>query len=157
MKKKITCLIMSLMCLVILGSCGEKAKTEYSIEEFSQIMEDITNECVNEFKDVTDDEREENQEEIGNKRKEIFSKHYKKHGLEVGQEIIISGYYGSFPNPQTFLLMRAEGDVNPESMVAGRFKENIKELPEVNEFIRVKGKLTEEMPFVIDDCELESP
>lgn len=156
MKKRIVCLLMILTCLIMLGGCGEKAKTEYDINEFSEMLEDIVDDCANEFQDLTDDERNENQEEIASKRKEIFIKHYKNNGLEVGQEIIISGNYSGLPKQGAFVL-QAEEDTDFKFMVIGQFKDDIKEFPKENEAVRIKGILTEDPVCIIDECELVSP
>lgn len=147
--KKISVFLMVMLCLAMFTGCGKKAKDEYDMDEFSEILSELTTAWADDFKYLTDDEK-------ASQQSEIYNKYLKEYGLEVGQEITITGYYNSYPNTEIFFL-RAKDDKNLEQPLTGAFKEDIKDLLKEDEVIRVKGELFTGGIILLDKCELISP
>lgn len=139
-----------LLCLIVIGGCGNKAKTEYDMDEFGEILNEVTESWKDEFAYLTDDEKNE-------KQIEIYNKYLKKYGLESGQEITIRGYYNDWPESKLFLL-RAEKDIELETVLTGEFRgDGIKEMLREDEVVKVRGKLFTGGFVLLSECDLISP
>lgn len=148
--RKLLRVVLVFACVLMIGGCGKGSKTEYDMDEFSGILNELTADWEDDFNYLTDDEKSE-------QRIEIYDKYLKKFGLKSGQEITIRGYYNDYPNSNIFIL-RAEDDTNYESIMIGQFKEDgVKELLKEDEVIKVKGILFAGGSGLLDECELISP
>lgn len=87
MKKKLSILLIGIICVLALCSCGEKKK-EYKISELEKISEQANSAHKEDVEYLTSDE-------IKEQRGEIANKYIKKYKIPVGEEITVRGKYNN--------------------------------------------------------------
>lgn len=154
MRRKVTYVFLLLVCMAMLGGCKDKSKT-HDMSEISEIEKEAYTEYAHEIVDLSLDERDEKKEELEKKQEEILISTYEKYGMEMGQEIIINGYYATFPDFQAFCLISEERKESGTGFtINGKFKEQLEELPEEGEAVKIKGKLSSDSLFRLEECEM---
>lgn len=155
MKKKIIIFTIVSVFIVMLGGCGKKVKSEYNIDEFLDIYDDISSEYDKETEYWTQDEHLEK----GNKK---FIEIAKQHGFSQNSEITINGCIDKEFSSSQFICLRENEDSAAERKSASFIICQIDNprfvLLDDYSTIKIKGTfLTEERATQLADCEILSP